>query len=85
MSNMDLLSGLALVLGWVFFVPPILMSTVNSSAGYIESVINGLMVTAFMVLMVIILTSIIMSIVYFSGDLKPNTPLTDFIEWVNSI
>lgn len=85
MSNMDLLMGFILSLSWIFLALPALLSAVNSSASYVETVLAGLVLTMFYVLVVVIGVSIWVAIAYFSVDLKPNTPLTDFIEWVNLI
>lgn len=85
MSKMDLLMGFILVFSWIFLVFPVLLSATNSRAGYIETVLAGLVLTMLCVLVVVIGTSIWVAIAYFIGDLKPSTPLTDFIEWVNSI
>lgn len=86
MSNMDLLMGFILVLSWIFlFFPVIFLFATNSNAGYTETVLAGLVLTMFCALIIVIGTSIWVAIAYFSSDLKPNTPLADFIEWVNLI
>lgn len=85
MSNMDILMGVVAILTYIFVVCPVLVIPFGSDANYLESVLGGLIMTLVCVVIVVVGISIWMCVAYFAGYVKPDTPFTDMVDWVNSL
>ncbi len=80
MSNSDILMGVIALLAYVFIVCPCLVGLIASDA-----VKGGVIFTLFCVVIVVIGVACWGSVAYFTDSLKPDTPATQFIDWVNSL
>ncbi|AUR82752.1 TMhelix containing protein [Vibrio phage 1.271.B._10N.286.54.B4] len=85
MSNADILMGVIALLTYVFIVCPCLAGIIASDAKYLDAVKGGVIFTLFCVALVGVITACWVSVMYFTDSLKPGTPATQFIDWVNSL
>ena len=85
MSNADILMGTIALLAYVFIVCPCLVGIIASDAKYLDAVKGGVIFTLFCVVLAGVIIACWVSVMYFTDSLKPDTPATQFIDWVNSL
>ncbi len=85
MSNADILMGVIALLAYVFIACPCLVGLIASDAKYLDAVRGGVIFTAFCVVTLGVVTACWGSVAYFTDSLKPDTPATQFIDWVNAL
>lgn len=85
MSNADILMSVIALLAYVFIVCPCLVGVIASDAKYLDAVKGGVIFTLFGVVLLGVILACWTSVMYFTDSLKPDTPATQFIDWVNSL
>lgn len=85
MTNADILTGAIAVLSYVFIVCPCLVGCIASDAKYLDAVKGGVIFTLFCVVFVGVASALFVAVMYFTGDLRPDTPVAQLIDWVNAL
>ena len=82
--------GAVALLAYVFIVCPCLVGLIASDAKYLDAkyldtVKGGVIFTVFCVVTLGVIIACWTSFRYFTDSLKPDTPATLFIDWVNAL
>lgn len=85
MSNADILMGVIALLAYVFIVCPCLVGLIASDAKYLDAVKGGVMLTLVCVVIIVVAVACWSVVAYFTDSFRPNSPGTQFIEWVNAL
>lgn len=85
MDNSDIFFGVVLLVAYTVIILPVVGSTINVHSGYRSALKTGAAVHLFILGFGLALFLIVGAVMYFTIELKPDSPASEFIKWVNQL